>query len=183
MAYLHSPAIQPISKASANNISANGISLKPPVQKFTDVVQRVALVEDNSDSDILFEKRYWDDPSTHLSCTHNYAIDKFDPENWARSTSNRHAELGVLLDYQGKDNITIVSELKPCQPCITDLTKYEGRHNKQITVEHFLPYVDADSATNKAAIQKFYKAKGYIDYTTQIAPYLTDEGKELLHID
>lgn len=182
MAYSYSHSSQPVSRASANNISNKGTSLNPPVQNFGDVVQRLTLIQDNSDSEILFEKRYQDNPKTHLSGFHNYAIDKFDSDNWARSASNRHAELAVLLAYAGGNNITIVSELKPCQPCIADLTKYETNHGKQITVEHFTPYVDKDSASNKAAIQAFYKGKGYIDYTSQIVPHLTDEGKDILGI-
>ncbi|GAB4200662.1 MAG: hypothetical protein OHK0022_21950 [Roseiflexaceae bacterium] len=104
----------------------------------------------------LFSKRVEEGDAT--SGVHNYAYAYGINGVWAKSKSNGHAEIMILnqIPRDGIDELTIISEFKPCKYCSKDMEEFEHRHGIKIEVCYLIDYA-ATGDGDKDKVRKFYK--------------------------
>lgn len=128
----------------------------PVLQRYSET--QLPVGPNSPSTSFLFSKRVEQGEAT--SGVHNYAV-VLGTWGWAKSTSNRHAEIKLLLGLQPQrgDEILVVSEFKPCAGCKKDMEDYERDHGVTITVFYLIDYVGTGDG-DKDRLRDFYKSIG-----------------------
>ncbi len=144
-------------------------------------VQRLKIRKNpdkKKDANIFFRLR--DSEGDAESCAHNYAFINGVESIWAKSSGSGHAETQLTGLYaKDEEDLHIVSELHPCDPCQKFLPKVEKERDMKITVYYNLPYKDTGEG-NKGEILKMYQGYRWLSSDSKYATYILTQGEEVL---